>query len=250
VINVDKVETYDDAYPAGALKTIFSPGDTIYFRSVVSDPFGVVDINSATVDILDAGGTATAGLGMTEVAAVGALKTYEYIYSIVGLPAQGNWSATVLANEGTEGAISDSGAHSFGVFFPPTLMTLISSNVPSALPGSTVVYSIVTTNTGTGDAISVNVTNDLPIFTALRLDTYGPSAPFDCTAGCPSSGLSLGTPAFSDDDASTFGYLPVSGAGGAPPNYDSNITHWEIPMPGTLPGSSTAFTIQFEVIVE
>jgi len=250
VINVDNVETYDAAYPAGVPKTTFSPGDTVYFRSVVSDPFGANDIESAVLDIVDAGANATTGLIMTEVAATAALKTWEYQYNIVGLPAQGAWNATVTSDEGTEGTISDMGVGSFSVFFPPTLMTVVSSNVASAVPGATVVYSDVTTNTGAGDAISVVVTNNIPFFTSLRLDTYGAATPFDCVAGCPSSGLSMGTPVFSNDNAVTFTYTPVSGAGGAPANYDATVTDWKIPMTGTLPGSGTAFTIEFEVLVQ
>lgn len=250
VINIDTVDTYENAYPTAVLKTTFSPGDTVYIRSVVSDPFGINDIESATVDVTDASGGITAGLVMTEVDAAGALKTFEFVYNIVGLPPQGSWSAMVTANEGTEGTISDTGAGSFNVFFPPTLMTVVSSNVPSAVTGSTVIYTIVTTNTGTGDAISVTMNNAMPLFTSLRLNTYGASTPFNCSAGCPASGVALGLPVYSDDGAVSFTYSPTSGGGGAPPDYDANVTDWEIPMTGVLPGSSTAFTIEFETIVE
>jgi len=250
VINVDQVQTYDDASPAGALISNFNPGSSVYVRATVSDPFGSADINSATIDIINAASaTVVTSAAMTEIGSTGSTKTYEYRYDIVGLPPQGSWSATVTANEGTEGTISDTGIGTFSVFHPPSLTTVITANTALAVPNSVVTYTVVTVNSGVGNAISVRVTNDVGRFMALRLDTYGADTPLNCNTGCPGSGLTLGTPIFSNDDASTFAYTPVSGGGGAPANYDSNVTHWRVPMIGSLSGSGASFTIQFEAIV-
>ncbi|MFT4798522.1 MAG: putative repeat protein (TIGR01451 family) [Candidatus Azotimanducaceae bacterium] len=250
VINVDEVETYNDAFPAGVLTSAFNPGSSVYVRATVSDPFGAADINSATVDIINAAGsTVVTGAVMTEIGATGASKTYEYQYDIVGLPPQGAWTATVTANEGTEGTISDTGTGTFSVYHPPSLTTVITANTALAAPSTPVIYTVITTNSGAGNAISVRVTDDIGLFMALRLDTYGADTPLNCNAGCPSSGLTLGAPVFSNDDASSFVYTPVSEGGGAPANYDSNVTHWRVPMTGSLSGSGTSFTIQFETLV-
>lgn len=250
VINVDQVQSYDDASPAGTASSTYSPGDSVYIQAVVSDPFGSADITSATITITDAGSNAVVSSAtMTEIGTTGGTKTYQYQYDIAGFPPQGSWSILVTANEGTEGTISDSGIATFAVYNPPSLLTVISVNTATASPGDSVVYSVLTTNIGTGNAINVVVTNKVGRFTALRLDTYGADMPLTCSADCPGSGLSLGTPMFSDDDAATFTYTPVSGGGGAPANYDSNVTHWSVPMIGSLPGSSTSFALQYEMKV-
>ena len=251
VINVDQVQTFDAAAPAGVITSSFNPGNAVYVRATVSDPFGFADITSATIDITNAtGGVVVNDAAMTEISSTTATKTYEYQYNIVGLPPQGSWSTTVTANEGSEGTISDTGVATFGVYLPPSLMTVVSANTANAAPGTPVVYSIVTTNTGPGDAILVSVTNNISDFMSLRLNTYGADTPLICTAGCPASGLTLGTPVFSNDDATTFTYTPVSGGGGASANYDANVTHWRVPMTGTMSGNGISFTLRFEAIVD
>ncbi|MFT4632017.1 MAG: hypothetical protein ACI9BC_001032 [Crocinitomicaceae bacterium] len=251
VINVDAFESYDAVFPGGVLTNSYSPGETVHFRATVSDPFGVVDINAANIVITDAGSTTVVpSSAMTVVSSLGALKEFEYSYNIAGLPAQGNWSATITALEGTEGTISDSEIYNFSVIFPPSLMTVLSASVSSAGPSTPVSYTLVTVNTGSGDATEVVVTSGLSPFTSLRLNTFGASMPFVCSAGCPASGLTLGAPVYSDDSGISYVYLPVSGAGGAPVDHDGRITNWQIPMAGVMAGSSASFTIGFEVLVD
>ena len=72
--------------------------------------------------------------------------------------------------------------------------------------------------------------------------------PFQFTdgAGLAASGVTLGTPAFSQDGGATWGYsLPATG-------FDGNVTNWKIPMAGTMKGWTGApdpypsFTIKYK----
>ena len=57
VINVNSVQTWTQAWNTGAQQGTWNPGNTLFIRATVSDPFGSFDISGATVSIIDAGGT-------------------------------------------------------------------------------------------------------------------------------------------------------------------------------------------------
>ena len=63
VISVDTLEVYDAAHPGGALVDPATVAQTVYIRTVVSDPFGADDITSLDLSITDACDPA----GVTEV---------------------------------------------------------------------------------------------------------------------------------------------------------------------------------------
>ena len=68
VINVDSLEWYDAAYPAGTPVSQVLPGTSLYLRAVISDPFGSFDIASAHIDITDPDIiTVVSGVPMTQV---------------------------------------------------------------------------------------------------------------------------------------------------------------------------------------
>jgi hypothetical protein len=81
-------------------------------------------------------------------------------------------------------------------------------------------------------------------YTAIGLNTYGSGVPFQFVDGSPASGLSLGTPGYSNDGGSTFGYPPSSATG-----YDGDVTNWKIPMTGTMV-TGGRFTLQYKVKVK
>jgi hypothetical protein len=58
VVNVDSVGFFSAQYPATATKAIWEPGDTVYIRADVSDPFGGFDVSAAnsTLALADADG--------------------------------------------------------------------------------------------------------------------------------------------------------------------------------------------------
>ena len=110
--------------------------------------------------------------------------------------------------------------------------------------GDIVEYTLMVENNGVGPASEVEVVDGLNPFTSFGLDSYGPGVPFSYTDS--GSGLLLGTPEYSDDDAATFVYVPVSGGGGASAGYDGLVTDFRIPMTGTMP-AGTSFEIRSKV---
>ena len=134
----------------------------------------------------------------------------------------------------------------------PASLTIVKSASPSpkANPGQVVTYTILVTNTGTGVATNVAVTDSFSPYTCFGLNSYGTGVPFQFANGTPSSGLALGTPVYSNNNGTTWTYTPASGGGGAPTGYDANVTNWQIPMTGTMNPSGANFTINFQVQVK
>ena len=118
-INIESVAIFDNAYPAGSAVATVNPGDTIYVRSEVSDPFGAFDITNAVVDIQDPGGASVAAGAMTEITSGGfptaSNKLYEFTYTLPGGAASGTWDVDVTAFEGTEGTVQHSVGTSFSI---------------------------------------------------------------------------------------------------------------------------------------
>lgn len=134
---------------------------------------------------------------------------------------------------------------------------------PKAIPGATVRYLIITTNTGSGraDTDSVFVTDSVPANTALRvLDYDGTTAgPVQFVDGATASGLSYSfvalddtgdDVAFSDDGGVTFDYEPAADANGA----DTAVTNIRINPKGDLAasqgGGDPSMQLSFKVIVQ
>ena len=135
------------------------------------------------------------------------------------------------------------------VFPVPSLVFVKQANTATASPGQVITYTLLTTNSGLGDATSVLLSDALSRYTFWGIDSFGANTPFLLTQGAPASGLVLGTPAYSNDGGSSWTYTPSSGAGGAPAGYDGNVTNWRIPMTGTMPGSGANFSLQYKVQV-
>ncbi len=248
VVNVDTVEFYDAAYPGGALRTAAVPGETAYLRAWVSDPFGSFDITGASVTI--SGPLGSSSSPMLQVMDSGAaVKIYEYSLALPPVGSDGTWTAVVTAAEGTEGTITHQGPAALSVGVP--LLTVVkSANSATANPGDLITYTVQVVNTGTSSAINVELEDAMSPYTALRIAYDGIDAlPFRLVAA--PVGLTLGAPVYSNNGGSTYSYAPlVSGGGGAPAGTDGNVTHWRLPMNGTLGGNMTGFTLRYQVIVK
>ncbi len=62
--------------------------------------------------------------------------------------------------------------------------------------------------------MSVVLTDILSPYTSLGVNSYGTNAAFQFTDGTPVSGLSFGTPLYSNDYGASWTYTPVSGGEG------------------------------------
>jgi uncharacterized repeat protein (TIGR01451 family) len=252
VINVDSIDLYTNLpYPDGAAVTSVASGDVVRIRATVSDPFGSYDITSANVTLTDPLGTVIVNqAAMTEVFDSGAAtKVYEYSHTLPAAGPTGIWDVRVDALEGTEGTISDYGIETLEVAAPGPPLTIIKwSTAASAKPGQDFTFWIQVDHTGTSPATNLYIDDFLSPYLYLAIDTYGAGMHVNFVEGVPASGLTPGATLFSQTSNTTFGYIPVSGGGGAPAGADGNVTNWRQPLNGAMnPGGR--FYLQFQVQV-
>ena|GEM_PF-1011157 len=108
VIDITSMAVYDDPYPGGSLVTAAANGSVLYVRLTVTDPFGAYDINNVNLVIDGPGASGDLTNTLTDaylVSSNSCSKTYEYVW-YTGVT-QGSYTLTAVANEGTEGAITD-----------------------------------------------------------------------------------------------------------------------------------------------
>lgn len=269
VVNVNSIIGYSAAYPSVSVPTSFAGASNAYIRAVVSDPFGFADITSGVVTIRNPAGTAlVTSAAMTSVAAATNLRTYEYVYAIPQNSLGGNWTATVVAKEGAENTISDTGVDSFQVEQAiPTVdktSTVISDPInnttnPKRVPGAVVEYGIVLSNTGRGspDTNKVIITDVVPTNTIMCVSTTctGGLNPVRFTNGTPTSSLTFTyathvTYSNQVGGGAPFTYTPVPDVNG----YDANVTGFRVAPAGMMALSSgtpphPSFTLNFRVKV-
>ncbi|HBG06886.1 MAG: hypothetical protein A2075_05840 [Geobacteraceae bacterium GWC2_58_44] len=132
------------------------------------------------------------------------------------------------------------------VYGLPLISIVKSADRASANPGQVVVYTVQIVNTGTGEGSNVVLTDDLSPYGAFDL---GAGAPFNFTDSSPASGLSLGVPQYSSNNAATWLYSPLSGGGGAPPGFDGSVTNWRMPMIGSIRAGGS-FMLNYRIRVK
>ncbi|HEY3518893.1 MAG TPA: DUF11 domain-containing protein [Gammaproteobacteria bacterium] len=268
VIDVNSVQTFNAAYPGGAVQASFSSGSTAYVRAVVSDPFGSFDIASGRVSIVDSASVVrVANAAMPMVAdSGGATRTYEYAYVIPAGAPSGGWSAQVTAVEGTEGVVTHTRTGGFVV--PPLLPALrvtktvdvLSDPVngavnPFQIPGSLQRYRVTVTNTGVGsvDASTLVIADLVPANTELFVASGG-GDPVQFFDGSTPSGLTFDyatqvTYSNQPGGVPPYSYTPTADGNGV----DPNVTALRIAPGGAMSAAAGAnqpsFTVEFRVRV-
>ncbi len=134
---------------------------------------------------------------------------------------------------------------------------------PKSIPGATMSYLVMTTNTGSGpvDTDTLVITDPIPANMALRVIDYDgvTSGPVQFVDGTPASGLSytfvaLGDAgddvSFSNDGGATYTYTPVADANGL----DLTVTHIRINPKGDFLGDTGSgdpnFDVYFKAVVQ
>ena len=272
VINVDSVDSYDASFPGGAQLANFAPGDDVFVRAVISDPFGSFDINpqtQPTLDIVDPNGTVVlAAQALNQVADSGlANRTFEFQYTIPGTGPSGAWTMRVTGFEGTEGNVTHTGIGIFNVNIPaPDLVIaktvqvlsdpINSTTNPKSIPGAIELYEITVTNQGAGtvDANTLVVTDPISDLISLFVDISG-GDPIVLIEGTTPSGLTLDfttNVSLSDQVGGGPPYDHIATPDGA--GFDAAVTGIRINPQGTMAGASggntPSFTIRFQVRVE
>lgn len=108
------------------------------------------------------------------------------------------------------------------------------------VPGTELTYTTSYQNLGVETLSSIAIIDAVPAFTQFRVGSSN--------IGTPPASITGVTPEYSDDGGATWSYTPVSGGGGAPANFDANVTHVRFVMTGALnPGGSAAVGVSFAV---
>ena len=112
-------------------------------------------------------------------------------------------------------------------------------------PGTELTYTTDYMNIGTDQLTNVIVYDAVPTFTQFRVGS--------ATAGVPPATITLITIEYSDDGGATWTHVPVSGGGGAPANFDANVTNVRFVMTGNIAagdGSATGVGFTVRIIAE
>jgi uncharacterized repeat protein (TIGR01451 family) len=108
------------------------------------------------------------------------------------------------------------------------------------VPGAELTYTTDYQNLGTDSLQTIAVVDAVPAFTQFRVGSADP--------GTPPASITGVTPGYSNDGGVTWGYTPVSTGGGAPVNFDANVTHVRFVLAGALePGGASATGVSFIV---
>lgn len=263
VINVENVSIFGKAHPN--INEVFhlTAGETIYVRSLVSDPFGHADINNdSIVEILaDGSNQVIAGPFSAQVLNVdGATKTFEYAVDIPNELPQGDYIARVRANEGTEGTISHYGVAPFTITDNANLtvdksvydtnetkLNTEDDTIAGVDPGESLIYKLSVSNqSDTGHAYEVTILDKLPPFTELLV---GSIEFVDGLSNFNPSGLNTPLVEYSSDHGNSWQYQPQSGAGNASSNHDGALTHIRLRFPEQSMPPNTGFSVTYQVKV-
>ena len=98
------------------------------------------------------------------------------------------------------------------------------------LPGTELTYRTDYSNVGTADLTAIVVYDAIPAWTQYRVGS--------AVAGTLPPGITGITIEFSSDGGATWAYVPVSGGGGAPANFDGNVTNVRWTLAGNLAGGA------------
>ena len=260
VINVDSVAFYDSSVVT-QLNNVCA-GSTIIARAIVSDPFGSADINP-TVGAGAPGLPTIAFSGLTpnpasytviESSSTTGTKTYDFTFTVPAAASTGTLQADVTATEGYEGSpITHTAPGTLTVINGAASLTISkNANKASAKPGELITYTATVANSGTCPATALEANDKLGAYLALAVNPAGFSNPpfnFNLTNTSGLSTLVFGTPDYSSNGGSTWGYSLSSGAGGALAGYDGLVTNWKIPFTGDLQVGDS-FTLQYGATVK
>ncbi len=268
VINVDSVLTYNATFNGGAVQGTFYPGNNVFIRAQISDPFGAFDISSARITITDPANTVhvnnvlmtAQGAPATCGATTAATCIFQTQFVVPATPVLGGWTVRVTGFEGAENTVDDLGVGSFIVAIPQPALTLLKTSrvlsdpvnnttLPKRIPLAIVEYEISVTNSGPGTVDS----GTLVITDPMQADAsmYVGSGAVVFANGTPASGLSFvfpGNVSYSSTGASgPWTYTPVPDVDG----FDAAVRALRISPTGVMSASAgagnPAFSVRFRV---
>ena len=197
----------DSADSAGIAITDAAPGDTIWVRATVSDPFGRDDITGATLTIEDPNALETLAATSMTVPTTQPVSTAEKYFELSHLLSAelGDWTTTVTAVEGVEGVVAETESAIINVnnnapdltdSFKIVTNTTTSDNNNNN-PGDTLHYTIALINAGLAAATGVDVTDNIPTNTSFVAGSFTIDTVVQTDPGDPIALTGLTVPASS-----------------------------------------------------
>jgi uncharacterized repeat protein (TIGR01451 family) len=108
------------------------------------------------------------------------------------------------------------------------------------VPGTQLAYTTSYQNLGTDSLTAVVILDAVPAFTQFRVGS--------ANTGTPPASITGITVEYSNDGGVTWIYTPVSGGGGAPANYDADVTNVRFVLAGVLEaGDASTVGVSFAV---
>jgi len=106
------------------------------------------------------------------------------------------------------------------------------------VPGTQLTYATSYQNLGTDSLTAIVILDAVPAFTQFRVAS--------AAVGTPPASITGITAEYSNDGGVTWTYTPVSGGGGAPANFDADVTHVRFVLAGVLePGGASTIGVSF-----
>ena len=175
---VSAVEFLNNSMDSGGVVVASAgPGDTVWVRATVQDPFGRADITGATVTISDPSAASTASNATMTIPTTqpssSAERYFEFQHTLTS--ALGDWTASVTAVEGTEGVVSATNDGILNVnnnnpdltdSYKYVLNTTTTDNA-NTNPGDTLRYTIQLIETGSSSATNVSLDDTIPANTTF-----------------------------------------------------------------------------------
>ncbi|MBN2185619.1 MAG: hypothetical protein JW746_09855 [Candidatus Krumholzibacteriota bacterium] len=137
------------------------------------------------------------------------------------------------------GTITVTGSGTGATDFATDNTTIVAGNLVLAksvnptgnqVPGTELTYRTDYSNVGTGVLDTIVLYDLIPVWTQYRVGS--------AVSGTFAAGITAVTIEFSDDGGSTWAYVPVDGAGGAPAGFDATVTNIRWILTGSLAGGA------------
>ncbi|MBU8921696.1 MAG: hypothetical protein KOO63_07730 [Bacteroidales bacterium] len=151
--------------------------------------------------------------------------------SIPGGVAMGTVETGVITVTGSAFGAVDTATDVTTIVAGNLVLTKFVTPVGNQAPGVELTYRTDYANVGTGDLSTIVLYDAIPAWTQYRVGS--------AVIGTFAVGITAINIEYSDDNGTTWVHVPVSGGGGAPVNFDANVTNVRWTLTGTLAGGDS-----------
>src|SRR3954463_5211074 len=211
--------------------------DPVSYDMLTSQPGSVL----ATVSITGTAVTQDANPDSARVTLPpGSAALVTVTYSVGDVTAGSIDTLVVTARAVADPTTSDTGRLVVTVIRPSVTVVKSVNPVGPSSPGANLTYTITLTNTGTENAVNVVRVDSVPAELGFKVGSAGTTLPVGMT----------GTVSYSNNDGTTWSYVPVSAGCGAPAGYDYCVTDIRLSLGNPLSHVGPNNTVQLAFITQ